>query len=392
MPGRLSRRELLGRVSLAVLAGQAGCASGGADVPGALATGSRGHGAQPEAAQPEAAQREGVRSEAAQPEAARAAAARLVAAWDEGDRTGFVAALGSEAVRAESLWDGWRALSSVRLVADPAPAGDGGVGVRVHWRVAGEQREVVDTVVVHGGTPVRLAPGPGARPVWFDHRIESVVAGGASLLVAPGLPDAVRAAWLAAASEAVDRLRHAPLAPWLDGWDGVLVLVVPADALDFARTAGLASGIATTAAVTVQPTPDAAPRVVLNPDALGLSGNDRVGLLVHEGVHAVTGSAARWPAPQWLAEGLAESVACGDDPARGERNVALALRGGGVPVIDAAQPPDEAAYARAQVAYEGCVARWGRGVLHGWLTQWDASHPGDAEIAAAYDARLLSLR
>lgn len=311
-------------------------------------------------------------------------ARRLVAAWQAGDRQGFIAALGPEAVRGEALWGSWRSLSSVRLeTAGPL--------VRVRWRVAGERRDVVDEFRIEGAPAVRLAP-VGRRPLWFDRPLDVLADGGATLLVTAGLPDAARAAWLRAASDAVDRLRRAALSPWLDAWDGTLVVAVAADALAFARATGLTVGLEQTAAATVQDAPDAAPRVVVNPVALALGTDDATSLLVHEGVHAVTGSSAHWSAPTWLAEGLAESVACVDDPDRAARNVALARRGGGVPDIDARAAPDEARYARAQLAYEACVARWGRPALHGWLVDWAAAtHPTDADVAEAYLDRLLSL-
>lgn len=308
------------------------------------------------------------------PDAAADLPRRVVAAWEAGDRTGFVAALGGDAVRAAALWDAWRALGTVRVVAAAA-------GVRVHWRVAGERRESVDTLVVRGSPQPRLAPSAGPRPPWFDHRLEVVTDGAVALLATPGLDAAARAGWLSAASEALERLRDAPLAPWRPSWDGMLVLVAPADALHFARTTGLVEGLGATAAVTLQPWPDAPARVVVNPDALRLAGAERVGLLVHEGVHAITGSAARWDAPQWLAEGLAESVACAGDTARTRRNLLLARRGGGVPTIDPGREPDEAAYARAQLAFEACVERWGRDAVNSWLVAWDASaHPEVADL------------
>lgn len=340
----LSRRALLAAVPV-VAAGLAGCAAPASD-PAALA-------------------------------------GRLVTAWQAGDRQGFVAALGSEAVRGAALWGSWRALGAVRLEA-------AGPVVRVHWRVDGERRDAVDEFLVADAPGVRLEP-VGRRPVWFDEALGVVADGGATLLTTPGLSDAARSAWLRAASDAVARLGRAALSPWLQAWDGTLVVVVPADALAFARTTGLREGLEQTAAVTLHDAPDAAPRVVLNPVVLGLRASEASGLLVHEGVHAVTGSSARWSAPQWLAEGLAEAVACAGDADRAARNLALARgSGGGVPAIDARAAPDEAEYARAHLAYEASVARWGRPVVHGWLVDWASAHPTEAELGDAYRDRLLS--
>lgn len=342
-------------------------------------------------------------------------AGALTSAWRTGDRAGFVAALGPEAVRAAAMWDTWADLAAVTLQPEAEAGADGGVRLVVRWDAAGWGRWVSDAVTIYGGTGSggtgsggtgsggtgsgatgsgrtgpRLAPGAqpgggGRRPVWFDRRLAVATDAGATLLAASITDAATRQAWLTATSDAVVRLHRAPLEPWLAHWDGTIVVVASADPLDFARTTGLGAGAETTAAVTLQPTPDAAPLVVVSPAALSLPISELTSLLVHEGVHAITASSASWSGPQWLAEGLAESVACLDDPVRAARNVALARRGGGVPRIDPATAPDEAAYARAQVAYEASVERWGRATLHGWLTDWRAApHASDAEFDEAY--------
>ena len=360
--GRVSRRGFLTLAGAGVVV--PGCAD--APVPDAPVPVSHAPGA----------------TQAGASDAAAALAAALESAWRARDERAFVAALASGTVRARAVWGSWLALS-----ADVAAEG---AVLSVRWRAAGESRDTVDRVAVRERGV--LEPPVGPRPVWFDHPVEVATRGGATVLGASGTDRAGLEAWADAASGAVGRLRDAALSPWLERWEGTLVVVLPADALHLARLTGVWQGLDATAAITVQHASDVPPRVVLNPAASALGVAERTSLLVHEGVHAITGSAARWDAPRWLAEGLAESVACAADADRAARNLALARGGGGVPVIDPASAPDASAYARAQLAYDACVDAWGRDSVHGWASGRDvAPPPGDVEIEQAYAARLLRL-
>lgn len=417
----------------------------------------------------------------------------MAAAWAAGDRPGFVAALSpGETRRAEVMWDTWLSLAQVRVTAGAL----GGSGLAVSWSLPGERVGCTDvvTVAVSDAGP-RLVPG--ARwPLWWSHPVDvastrvslaagasdadapaasngtasgstgtasgstgtasgsngsasgstgtasgsngsaSERAGWVSVLAAPAVAATDRRAWLMAAASAVERLGRAELAPWLSAWDGALVVAIPSDAYEFARVSGVTAGVAATGAATWQNRGEAA-RIVVNPAAVGrLSVAEATSLLVHEGVHAVSGSSWRVPGDpraQVLAEGLAESVACAEDSARRAANAALAdaaasqsagswagtsgagaggglsgaggaasgatseagdaasgaggaLSGAGAsgwPTLDPAAGPDPAAYARAQRIYERAVQRWGRGTVHAWLDDWaHASPPTVAELGS----------
>lgn len=335
--------------------------------------------------------------------------AALRQAWLSGDRQAFVALFAPQArSHGALLFDNASLLGSFDLEPVSGTPGAAAERVRLTWRAGGEREAaVVDAEVTTSPDglvdAMRLAAGVH-EPPWWRHPVSVVGPDGGSgdvWLVTTRDRASAAAPWLAAAEVAVGHLQAARLTPWEAGWDGTLVLEVPQDLLAFeagpdsVAYASLESG---------------AGRIAVNPTQIeGYGPDERVGLLVHEGVHVVTRSPGS-AAPLWAIEGLAESVATGVWAAQSAENLHLVLRAGATAAgralgggqaddrsgVRVALPTDEqlaeggltdrqVAYALAEVAVEGCFARWGRDRVLGWVDDWAApGRPGTDEITRAY--------
>lgn len=318
---------------------------------------------------------------------------RLRATLSAGDRAGFVATASAPMrTRAAVLFDNWRALSSVQLDHDPTP--DGGPGdLVVRWRAGDEVRPgenrlglvVSRTGASREGELVDLSDEGRHAASWAHDPV--VVARRGPVAVVSAVPDRAHAL-LDAASWAATRLVEAGLDGF--GWDGSLVVEVPADLLGFGRMARSSGPVAGLAAVSLSSTPDAGYRVIVNPSST-LAPDDLRGVLLHEGVHVVT--RAMWrTAPLWVAEGLAESVATAHWPAQADRNAALVRRAaasGGLTLptghqLRAEGDEGDTAYAVAQAAVEAMAGRWGETRVHAWVADWTAGdRPDEAALTAA---------
>ncbi|HEX5336344.1 MAG TPA: hypothetical protein VFW55_10710 [Propionicimonas sp.] len=196
------------------------------------------------------------------------------------------------------------------------------------------------------------------RPIWALGQVEVSTAAHGTLL-SSGLDPIARRAW-------ADRLDHAAEAvasaapPGVDGWQGGLVVDVPASASDFqAITDELPSSAA---ALTTCSTGTS--RVVINPQILDNSANLLDATLVHEAVHVATDTACGRPDQGliWAVEGLAESVTASVYPAIAGDNrdaVRAYLRDHPVPKALPTDLNDLTAYALAQLAVDEVRAHLG---------------------------------
>lgn len=270
------------------------------------------------------------------PADAQTAMDRLFAAGVAGDRATWdagVAALdAASAERSAVLFANLHALRPARLqvrltgAEQAVPAGrraELGAGARIVqarlvWRFPGERADATSSVwltLVAGPDGHRLAGTDDgttldtpATPLWWLSPVTRVTRGDVTVLVGDGQ---AAGRWASLATRAAADTRTNLPAPLRRGWDGHLVVEVPASEADFARVLGAApSAYATTAAVTRPegPTTDAAVRVVVNPATAQDSDAELGTTLVHETVHVATRSATS-PAPLWAVEGLAEHVA-----------------------------------------------------------------------------------
>ncbi len=327
-------------------------------------------------------------------DAAAGALMRLRAAWLARDRPAWVALFTPAQRRlGEVLVDNFALLDRVELgLVDQGAAAP---EIEVRWWVGPDPRPAVHRlrVRVEGGLVAALtAAGPEA--LWARGPLTVARHEGGVVLAAHTVASGAVEAWVGATRVAVTRLASAELAPWASAWGGALVVERPGDAIQAAAVLGTTAPLGHTAALTVQPSAHEGPRVVVLPEAEQLGSADRVDLLVHEGVHAVSSSPLS-RAPLWLVEGFAVSVAASTSPALAGRTQALhaAASASGVRQVpsqaDLHGPQAEQAYARARFAHDACVAAFGRATVRGALADWDASgHPGEAALAEAYRASL----
>lgn len=216
----------------------------------------------------------------------------------------------------------------LRYVEETSPVDADGrwrAEVEVAWRFAGYDRDVastetsVDLVTDEDGTRVvALAPvdgsGPGAgrSPVWLTGPVE--VASSPTTLVVQAAsstgPDAE--AYDARADRAVAVVERV-----LTGWDGRLVVEVPAGEAGLDAALGVEPGTygaiaAVTAAVDGAPTGSPV-HVFLNPDVFGqLQAQGAQVVMSHEAVHVATRAPSSGALPLWLLEGFADYVALRD--------------------------------------------------------------------------------
>ncbi|WP_160008153.1 hypothetical protein [Nocardioides sp. AX2bis] len=250
--------------------------------------------------------------------------------------TGPVAGLGADPAaqeRLDAVVANARALDvadvDLRYVEETSPVDADGrwrAGVEVTWRFAGYDRDVastetsVDLVTDEDGTRVvALAPvdgsGPGAgrSPVWLTGPVE--VASSPTTLVVQAAdtsdgPDAE--AYDARAARAVAVVERV-----LAGWDGRLVIEVPAGETGLDAALGVEPGTyGAIAAVTaaVDGAPAGSPvHVFLNPDVYGqLQAQGAQVVMSHEAVHVATRAPSSGALPLWLLEGFADYVALRD--------------------------------------------------------------------------------
>lgn len=193
---------------------------------------------------------------------------------------------------------------------------------------------------------------PPARPVWSLPGVE-VSTTPSGTLVSAGLTAAGRQRWSRRLAEAEAAVRAERLP---GGWSGGLVVLVPPEGR-FAQAAGepaAASAITTCTAGT--------PRIVVNPAVLGQPEQWLDATIVHEAVHVATNTACGPPAPAWVVEGLAESVAARRDPATAAQNrdlVRAQVREHGLPDALPERMETLTDYALAQVAVDAVAARLG---------------------------------
>ncbi|GAA1437490.1 hypothetical protein GCM10009616_39350 [Microlunatus lacustris] len=204
-----------------------------------------------------------------------------------------------------------------------------GQSATVRWRLAGETATAEHTVWLTF-TPDRGRPrlaGTAApddpddpddaqrpQPVWWSGPVTAAGREGVTVLVGSGQPADV---WLdravAAASQVQRRVGRGAAA----GWDGGLVVEVPASRSGFEAVLGADPGsYAAIAAVTLPEGPGAgaALRVVVNPEVTrALAPLGVAVVLTHETVHVATRSPDS-PAPTWVVEGLADQVALAAHP------------------------------------------------------------------------------
>lgn len=178
------------------------------------------------------------------------------------------------------------------------------------WRVGA--LAVVLALVAGCGTPVaEPVLVPSADPV----ALQPIDTDAGTLLAPAGIDPSRRTAWVDRMTRTIATLGAAGLGPLDDGWDGRLLVELPATADDYAELAG-ADGHE--AAAVTRCVAGASP-ITINPRIVTEKPDYLDGLLLHEAVHAATGSACT-DAPLWVEEGLAEWLTAQYDPASQQAN------------------------------------------------------------------------
>ncbi|HSK32792.1 MAG TPA: hypothetical protein VK903_04855 [Propionicimonas sp.] len=237
--------------------------------------------------------------------------------------------------------------------------------VRVKVRLPGDEGPATWTLPLDldgrswfGPGRIRAVEPQPERPIWALGQVDLSAATHGTVL-SSGLDDAARHAWaerLDRAAEAVEAV--AP--PGVEGWQGGLVVDVPASTSDFqAITDELPSTAAALASCST-----GTPRVVINPQILGDSDDLLDATMVHEAVHVATDSVCGRPdqALSWAVEGLAESVTARVYPSIAAENreaVRTYLRDNPMPKSLPTQLDDLASYALAQLAVDQVRAQLG---------------------------------
>lgn len=158
-------------------------------------------------------------------------------------------------------------------------------------------------IALLGGCSSAATTATPEPPVSHTGRVALVSSTTASgTLWAPeDLPSGEHRAWLDRLDRVVAILAGSDLEPLDREWDGRLVVELPATAEDYTRLAG--SGSDEAAAVT-RCGDDGSP-ITVNPGIRSQDDDYLDSLLLHEAVHAATGSACV-PGPLWIEEGVAE--------------------------------------------------------------------------------------
>lgn len=168
-------------------------------------------------------------------------------------------------------------------------------------------------LVLFAGCAAPVAPPavPRAEPA----ALQPIETDAGTLLAPADIDPAERTAWLARLTRTVDTLGEADFGALDDDWDGRLVVELPATVDDYTALAGADAGEAAAVTRCV----DGASSVTINPQVEAEEPGYLDGLLLHEAVHAATGSGCT-DAPLWIEEGLAEWFAAQHDPAAQEAN------------------------------------------------------------------------
>lgn len=232
-----------------------------------------------------------------------------------------------------------------------------------------------------------LGPRPGDHPVvWLDHLID-VSHDDPIWLIAAASQASMAPVWLRTARDASERLATLDWSVWRPPSEvaAPLTLELPADLVGFGEPIDVG------AYVRLRGTDDE-PRIVVSPaDRPGLTQVERLHLLTHEAVHALTRS-PEWAAPGWAVEGFAEQVTEQLFPDLAAAHAALlprASEGVGLPSDADLAAGGLPVYALAARAIAGAQDRWGSAQVQRWLADWQAPRrPSEAEFTDALRAAL----
>ncbi len=251
-----------------------------------------------------------------------------------------------------------------------APAGR----FAAQWRIWLTLVDDGDRISLAGDSDVPAADRTRPRPLWLQTAVRVDRRGPVTVLAAVGV--AVDS-WLVRGRASAAAVRPRITALPGPGWDGTVVIELPANQTSFERSIGAGAGSYARIGAVAWPRGDqagsAAVHVVVNPAVADRQPAEGLAvLLTHEIVHVATRSFAS-AAPTWLVEGFADRVAYDAYPTT--RTAALrplrdAVRAGWLPIglppesAFAASAPDlDRAYAEAWSLCSLIADRYGADAL-----------------------------
>lgn len=151
------------------------------------------------------------------------------------------------------------------------------------------------------------APPPPATPTpsATAGTLTGIATAGGTLYVSDGIGSADKGSWTTRLEWAAGVLKATHLGALDDDWDGRLNVELLTDPAWYRRLAGQDAS----AAAAVSRCDADTVRITVNPRILSAGAEYLDSLLLHEGVHAATGSPCTPGGPLWVKEGLAEWVA-----------------------------------------------------------------------------------
>lgn len=269
----------------------------------------------------------------------------------------------------------------------------------VDWTLGGRSASIRLRLLTDPAGRISSILASEQTPLWLGNGVTVFERGRVTILAATSAER-----WLDVADRAADDLVRTPLGPLAAGWDGRLVVELPATQQGLAALVhepDLAT--AQVGGVTFAEGDASGPlRIALGPTLLRATDAEKRATLVHEGVHLAT-AAPRRTAPVWVTEGLAESIAVSTDPllAGQRRRRLLEALATGLPT----SLPDDAAFAgdaeRVRLAYdlagvavEALIEHEGREAALRDLAAWSGSGTTarkPADVLPWYRARLAAL-
>lgn len=164
---------------------------------------------------------------------------------------------------------------------------------------------VAAIVLAASGCTTPSPSPPASSPVETADTLTPITTAGGTLYISAGIGSADEASWTTRLTWATEVLKGTELGGLDDHWDGTLSVELLTDPAWYRRLAGQDAS----AAAAVSRCEHGAVTITVNPRILSAAAEYLDSLLLHEGVHAATGSPCSPEGPLWVKEGLAEWVA-----------------------------------------------------------------------------------
>ncbi|MBK9157126.1 MAG: hypothetical protein IPM11_03190 [Micropruina sp.] len=336
---------------------------------------------------------------------------RLTAALKSKDSAAFLALFDSSThAQADGtrLFANLSKFASAELAAAVPVKGDGELYselIKTTWRVTadalGNEWAVKFSITgPEGSAKITSVVVATDTPLWARTDIDVVTEGDVTIVSDHAMASVVPR-FTAAGAFALKAVAKQAFGDLSSGWDGRLVLQIPGSSAVWEGVLGAAPGsLAAIGGVTSFAGSDtrSEAQVFINPVVARRAGVDEANALItHEAVHVATG-ALHSPAPKWMTEGLAESVAAASVTPYTQRNKAVLREWFSTHPLPTDYPSDaefaadskslDAAYSLAQVAIDTSLSKTGKPATYAMI----ASGEPPAKLLSPYLASVAKLR